>query len=90
MWCEACWNTIVRSCPEGMVVSGLVRVIQQLTKAQACDDAETCMNRLLALETPGDAEQIRAALEPGWEKDWDGAFGRAARKVFGEPPYDRR
>ncbi len=46
-------------------------------------DPDACMARLLALETPEDAEKIRAALEPGWEDDWAGAFGRAARKVLG-------
>ena len=45
-------------------------------------DPETCMARLLALETPEDAAKIRAELEEGWEQDWAAAFNRAAEKVF--------
>ena len=84
MWCEVCWGLIVRNCPNGMVVSGLARVMQQLTykRPKATYTAQECMDRLLSLETPEDAAKIRAALEAGWESDWNGAFGRAARKVF--------
>ena len=51
------------------------------------DSPKACMDRLLALETSEDAQKIREALEPDWEKDWCGAFGRAAEKVF---PRDRQ
>lgn len=47
------------------------------------DSPRVCMRRLLALETLEDAQKVYDALEDGWEKDWAGAFGRAARQVLG-------
>ena len=47
-------------------------------------DSNVAMDRLLSLETPDVAAEIRANLEDGWEKDWNGAFGRAVRKLYGE------
>lgn len=40
LWCEVCWGKIVQNCPEGMVVSGLARVIQQITYNQAREQAQ--------------------------------------------------
>jgi hypothetical protein len=34
LFCEVCWNTIERNKPPGMVISGLARVVQQITYNQ--------------------------------------------------------
>lgn len=86
VWCEVCWRKIQEECPPGMVVSGLAQVMHRIGKALPRTPA-ACMQRLLDCETPEDAEKIKAALEPGWEKDWSGAFSRAADKVLGKPWY---
>ena len=84
LFCEVCWNTIHKNCPEGMVVSGLLQVMQKLTSPAPPQGSspEACMERLLRLETLEDAVKIRAELEENWQDDWPGAFGRAARKVL--------
>lgn len=83
VWCDVCWKKIQKECPPGMAVSGLAQVMQQIGKG-ADRSPEACMQRLLACETPEDAAKIRAALEPGWESDWNKAFTHAADTVFGK------
>lgn len=81
-------SRVIARCREkddAFIISGLYQGMEAGEVAQpSYGAASKAMNHLLSLEpNPEDAKAIRASLEPGWESDVAGAFGRAARKHYG-------